>query len=164
MVDSFSEESLRKIAERKVQFRQTVKTHAAAFLIVNALLIAVNLIFSAGYYWFLFPLFGWFIGLSLHYTAYLMYANGVYPYMKRGVYFHIVAFATVMLLLVVINLMTTSIYWVIYPAIFWGAGLIAHIVIYVVNYKGDVEKGETKSKKEKLIEKEMQKMRKKSEQ
>jgi hypothetical protein len=60
--------------------------------------------------------------------------------------------------------MTTPIYWVIYPAIFWGAGLIAHIVIYMVNYKGDVEKGETKSKKEKLIEKEMQKMRKKSEQ
>jgi glycerol-3-phosphate acyltransferase PlsY len=45
--------------------------HLFAYVAVNALLIAVNLLYSPGYYWFLIPLIGW--GLLLAGHAYLAF-------------------------------------------------------------------------------------------
>ena len=41
--------------------------HLAAYILVNILLIIINLRFNPGYMWFIFPLIGWGIGLTLHY-------------------------------------------------------------------------------------------------
>jgi hypothetical protein len=41
---------------------------------VNALLIAINLLSSPGYYWFLFPLIGWGLLLAAH--AYAAFYRG----------------------------------------------------------------------------------------
>jgi hypothetical protein len=46
-------------------------SHLAAFVVVNAALILVNLLFSPGALWFVWPLLGWGIGLLSH-------AAGVY--------------------------------------------------------------------------------------
>ncbi len=40
--------------------------HAAAYIVVNAFLIFVNLYTSPGYLWFPFAMAGWGIGLALH--------------------------------------------------------------------------------------------------
>jgi hypothetical protein len=40
--------------------------HLAAFVVVNALLVAINLLASPEHLWFLWPLFGWGLGLLLH--------------------------------------------------------------------------------------------------
>ncbi len=40
--------------------------HLFVYLAVNALLIVVNLLYDPGYYWFLFPLLGWGVGLAFH--------------------------------------------------------------------------------------------------
>ena len=40
--------------------------HLFVYLAVNALLIVVNVIYDPDYYWFLFPLLGWGIGLAAH--------------------------------------------------------------------------------------------------
>ena len=48
--------------------------HLFAYVAVNALLIFVNLLYSPGYYWFLFPLLGW--GLLLGPHAYLAFYRG----------------------------------------------------------------------------------------
>ena len=48
--------------------------HLFAYLAVNALLIAVNLLYSPGYYWFLFPLIGWGLLLAAH--AYAAFYRG----------------------------------------------------------------------------------------
>ena len=178
-VAGFSEESLRKIAEQKVNFRRSVKIHWAVYLLVNTFLIILNLLIIGpdliinvpvinitlvfGALWALYPLLGWFIGVIMHTVAYSMYAKGVFPFAKRGVIFHLTAFLTVMLLLGVINILTMpGFYWVIFPAIFWGMGLIIHIVVYNIYLSGKVsDTGEGKSKKEKAIEKEMQKMKNK---
>jgi hypothetical protein len=40
--------------------------HLFVYVAVNALLIAINLLSSPGYYWFLFPLIGWGLLLAAH--------------------------------------------------------------------------------------------------
>ncbi len=39
-----------------------------AYVIVNSLLIAINLLLVPQFPWFIFPLAGWGIGLTFHYT------------------------------------------------------------------------------------------------
>ncbi len=160
---AFSEESLRKIAAQKVSFRFSVKIHIAIYIIINLLLLGVNLLFTPEFYWFLFPLFSWLIGANMHTLAYILYARGVYPMAKRGAIYHIDSYISVMLFLFVINFTTLSeYYWVIFPAIFWGAGVVLHIIIYLLYYSGTEKKSQRfKSRKEAAIEKELEKMRKK---
>ena len=51
--------------------KRSFLVHLFAYLAVNALLIAANLLYSPGYYWFLFPLIGWGLLLAAHaYAAY----------------------------------------------------------------------------------------------
>lgn len=40
--------------------------HFSTYVLVNAILIAVNLIFTPGKLWFIWPLLGWGIGLLAH--------------------------------------------------------------------------------------------------
>jgi hypothetical protein len=156
----FSEESLRRIALKKVNFRMSVKIHFGVFIVVSLLLVFVNYLFTPLLWWAFIPILGWFIGFSEHLTSYLVYARGVYPMSKRGVIFHIVAYVTTSILLFAINLMTNPFYWVIFPLIFWGAALMIHIVSYSVLHRGSMDKsGVLRSKKERAIEKEMHKMK-----
>ncbi len=163
--NAFSEESLRRIAAQKVSFRFSVKIHIYIFILINILLIIVNLFSTPGLYWFFFPLFSWLVGLTMHVLAYILYARGVYPMAKRGVIYHLTSYIFVMLFLFIINFTTLSAYyWVIFPAIFWGAAVILHILFYIQYLSGKAEKsGKFKSRKERAIEKELEKMRKKQE-
>jgi len=159
----FSEESLRKIAEQKVSFRVSVKIHLTIFILINTLLSIVNFIFTPDFYWIVFPFFSWLIGINMHALSYILYAKGVYPMGKRGAIYHLASYISVMILLFVINLTTfPKFYWVIFPAIFWGAAVILHILLYIHYYSGSFEPtGKWKSIKEKAIGKELEKMRKK---
>jgi hypothetical protein len=161
--NAFSDESLRKIAEQKVSFRFSVKIHTAVFIIVNILLVTVNLIFTSGFYWFIFPLFSWLIGLNMHFLTYILYARGVYPMAKRGVIYHLDSYIFVMLFLFIINFLTFSeFFWVVFPAIFWGTAVVLHIIFYIQYLSGKAEEGgKFKSRKERAIEKELEKIRKK---
>lgn len=44
------------------------KIHLTAYILVNTLLITVNLLFVPAFYWFVFPLIGWGISVTMHYT------------------------------------------------------------------------------------------------
>jgi len=162
MYNGFSEESLRRIAQQKVNFRLSVRIHIGVYIIVSLLLLAINLIFSISYLWVIFPFFGWLIGVVMHSVAYIVYAKGVYPIAKRGIIFHITAYIFTNLLLLVINYYTYPLfYWVIFPVIFWGTAFIIHLVIYLLYYRGKINvEGEGISKKERAIEKELEKMKK----
>lgn len=46
--------------------RRAFAIHLIAFLLVNALLIAINLATSSGHLWFQWPLLGWGIGIVAH--------------------------------------------------------------------------------------------------
>ncbi len=60
------DEERHKIAKKRVEARFGFYIHAAVFIAVNLLLIAINLINSPGVLWFIWPLFGWGIGLAFH--------------------------------------------------------------------------------------------------
>ncbi|MFX0002176.1 MAG: 2TM domain-containing protein [Candidatus Hodarchaeota archaeon] len=162
--NAFSEESLRKIAAQKVSFRFSVKIHTFIFILINILLIIVNLFSTPEFYWFLFPLFSWLIGLTMHALSYILYARGVYPMAKRGVIYHVTSYIFVMLFLFIINFTTLSeYYWVVFPAIFWGAAVTLHLLFYIQYLSGKAEEGgRFKSRKERAIEKELAKMKRKS--
>ena len=161
-VKGFSEENLRLIALRKVNFRLSVKIHAGVYVIGCSLLVLINWFFTPEIWWVFYPIFGWLIGLVEHYTSYIVYARGVYPMAKRAVIFHLMAYIFVIILLFVINILVNpSFWWVIIPAIFWGAGLIIHIITYFVFHRGATEEKEgMKSRRERAVEKEIEKMQK----
>lgn len=166
MYNGFSEESLKRIAQQKVNFRLSVKIHVGIYIIVSILLLAINLLFTPLILWVLYPFFGWLIGVMMHSVAYVVYAKGVYPMAKRGIIFHYTAYIFVNLMLVIINYFTYPIfYWVIFPALFWGAALIIHTIAYFIYYRGKIsQEGSGISRRERAIEKELEKMKKRMKQ
>jgi hypothetical protein len=59
-------EELRQQAIKRLQKRSEFWSHLAAYLLVNALIITVWVVAGRGFFWPLFPLFGWGIGLFFH--------------------------------------------------------------------------------------------------
>ena len=53
-------------AQRAARVKMAFYVHLAVYLFVNALLIAINLLASAGRLWFQWPLLGWGIGVFVH--------------------------------------------------------------------------------------------------
>lgn len=53
-------------ARRHVRELRGFYSHAAAYLVVNAGLFALDLLTSPGRWWFFYPMFGWGIGLAAH--------------------------------------------------------------------------------------------------
>ncbi|MHA1391446.1 MAG: 2TM domain-containing protein [Promethearchaeota archaeon] len=174
--NGFSEENLREIAKKKVVYRFAVRLHVSIFLIVNVLLYFINMLTTPYYYWIIYVFFGWLIGIAEHITAYIIYAKGIYPNAKRGVIFHIVAYVFVNLLLNFIFYLNEVYYpgflfplevinpypWPAFPLVFWGAGLLIHIAVYLAFFRSKVGKeGINKSKREKAIEREIEKMKSK---
>ncbi|MBE9004808.1 2TM domain-containing protein [Fortiea sp. LEGE XX443] len=45
---------------------QKIKPHLISYLVVNLFLIVLNLVVSPGYFWAIYPLLGWGLGLGLH--------------------------------------------------------------------------------------------------
>jgi len=49
--------------------RASFRIHATVFVAVQLMLVVVWALTGAGYPWFLFPLFGWGIGLAAHFAS-----------------------------------------------------------------------------------------------
>jgi len=45
---------------------QKIKPHLISYLVVNIFLIVLNLVTSPGYFWAIYPLLGWGLGLCFH--------------------------------------------------------------------------------------------------
>ncbi|MFX0132373.1 MAG: 2TM domain-containing protein [Candidatus Hodarchaeota archaeon] len=159
-----SDITLRKIAEKRVNFKSSVKIHAAIYLCGNIGLFILNLL-NMTRIWFVYPLFGWFVGVAMHAVAYSLYTHGVTSSAKAGLIYHLTAYVTGMPLLFVINLVTSwTFWWFLIPLFLWPAGLVFHYILYRVYFKTDsTDKSRVKSRKEKAIEKEFEKMKKQQE-
>lgn len=60
------DEGLRKRAEKRVRARRDLQAHALAYVLVNGFLTALWLMSDSGFFWPIFPIFGWGIGLAFH--------------------------------------------------------------------------------------------------
>jgi hypothetical protein len=68
-VESRPEEDIldeRELARRSVQARRDFGSHLVAYLVINAFLVAVWAVTGAGYFWPIWVVCGWGIGLVLH--------------------------------------------------------------------------------------------------
>ena len=75
--DHLNEEDLRALAARRVTAKKEFFTHLAAYVIVNAGLILIYAMTTwGGYPWFIWPLFGWGIGLAFHLVTMLNELRG----------------------------------------------------------------------------------------
>ncbi|MTJ50407.1 2TM domain-containing protein [Dolichospermum sp. UHCC 0259] len=48
------------------QQRKGFKSHLFTFLAINGFLVILNLVVSPGYFWAIYPMLGWGLGLLLH--------------------------------------------------------------------------------------------------
>ncbi|UCE32733.1 MAG: 2TM domain-containing protein [Burkholderiales bacterium] len=55
-------------AKRRAKTKYEFYNHLIVYLVVNAFLIAVNLVTSPQSYWFVFPLIGWGVAIVIHAT------------------------------------------------------------------------------------------------
>lgn len=53
-------------AKRKVENLKEFYRHLTVYLLVNIFIFAINLYNFQGYWWFVYPLGGWGIGLIIH--------------------------------------------------------------------------------------------------
>jgi hypothetical protein len=60
------EEDRRRQAIERLDKRSEFVNHAVAFVLVNALLVTIWFMTGGGFFWPIFPLFGWGIGLFFH--------------------------------------------------------------------------------------------------
>jgi len=69
---------LRRLAERRADLKLGFRAHLIAYLMVNAGLVAINLIQTPnGYFWAIWPIIGWGLGLAAHYVAVFHFASDV---------------------------------------------------------------------------------------
>lgn len=72
MTDDFARAAFREREARRITRRRAFIAHAAIWAATNLLLVVAWAVTGAGFPWFVFPLFGWGIGLVAHgVSAYL---------------------------------------------------------------------------------------------
>jgi hypothetical protein len=64
--DAGSEADLRQQAIRSLRKRRDFRSHVVAYVLVNALLVAIWAVTGAEYFWPIFPIAGWGIGLAFN--------------------------------------------------------------------------------------------------
>ena len=60
------ESERRAAAIRRLKAKRGFQIHAAVFVIINILLVAIWASTGSGYFWPIWPFLGWGIGLALH--------------------------------------------------------------------------------------------------
>ena len=57
---------LRRLAIRRADMKLAFRRNLMAYAVVNAGLVAINLATSPGYFWAIWPMMGWGVGLAAH--------------------------------------------------------------------------------------------------
>jgi class 3 adenylate cyclase len=68
---------------RRSGYETSVRIHATVFLVVNAMLIAIWAAAGGGYFWPIWPILGWGIGLGCHFAP-LLATRGAAPRTRKG--------------------------------------------------------------------------------
>ena len=59
-----SEQELRKLAVSRLKKKRDFSTHVVIYIIVNAMLVGIWAVTGAGFFWPIFPILGWGIGVG----------------------------------------------------------------------------------------------------
>lgn len=66
MVDDFAHAAFRERRARQTMRRRALYVHIAVWLAVNLFLVVIWAMLGGGFAWFVFPFFGWGIGVAAH--------------------------------------------------------------------------------------------------
>ena len=58
--------AVRRLAEKRLKARREFQHHLTAYLIVMTALVVIWVITGAGYFWPIWPMLGWGIGIAFH--------------------------------------------------------------------------------------------------
>jgi hypothetical protein len=61
-----AERTLRERALERIEKKQEFHAHLLAYVLVNAMLVGIWAVTGAGFFWPVFPLLGWGIGIGFH--------------------------------------------------------------------------------------------------
>lgn len=64
--DEVKADLLRDEATKRLKDRRDLQAHVLAYVLVNGFLTTIWVIGGAGFFWPIFPMFGWGIGLAFH--------------------------------------------------------------------------------------------------
>jgi hypothetical protein len=156
---TFFENLKKKIAKKVRGAVAGFSTHVVVFGAVNAFLFVLNMLTSAGFPWFYFPLASWGIGVASHFQ-YLLNAkrekNQLLPLKDLspeqlaivrkiqktiGAFnHHRTAYCAVNGFLLGTNLITSAGFqWWLIPAAAWGVGFLAHLMVHRARKKYLIE-------------------------
>jgi len=71
------EAELGQLAVKRLKDKRDFKGHLLAYVTTNLLLVAVWVAIGSGFFWPVFPIFGWGIGIAMH--AWEVYAPSATP-------------------------------------------------------------------------------------
>jgi hypothetical protein len=101
--------------------------HLVVYVLVNAMLIATNFIYSPETIWFFYPLIAWGVGIAMHYLFGVRWK--VLLKETRGFVAHLVVYLLVNALLIAINFKySPGTIWFFYPLLAWGIGIAMHFL------------------------------------
>lgn len=59
-------DDLRALAKERIEKKHEFHAHLLAYLLVNAMFVAIWAVTGAGFFWPVLPIMGWGIGLAFH--------------------------------------------------------------------------------------------------
>jgi hypothetical protein len=71
-MDDFSRDAFREREAKAIIRRRAFILHLAVFLATNVFLFVIWAVTGAGFPWFIFPFFGWGIGIVAHFVSLLL--------------------------------------------------------------------------------------------
>ncbi len=69
MPEKLTEEEIYRRARKRVEDKKSFLVHLIVYLVVNGGLVIIWLLTGHGYPWFVWPVFGWGIGLVFHFLG-----------------------------------------------------------------------------------------------
>ncbi|MGZ8619151.1 MAG: 2TM domain-containing protein, partial [Actinomycetota bacterium] len=66
MVSGSNDDELREMALARIARKQEFYAHLLAYVLVNGMLVAIWAMSGAGFFWPIFPILGWGIGVFFH--------------------------------------------------------------------------------------------------
>ncbi len=69
MPEKLTEEEIYRRARKRVEDKKSFFVHLLVYIVVNTGLVIIWSLTSRGYAWFIWPLFGWGIGLVFHFLS-----------------------------------------------------------------------------------------------
>jgi vacuolar-type H+-ATPase subunit I/STV1 len=66
LTGAHGDDELRRMALERLEHKQEFYAHLLAYLFVNGMLIAIWAMTGSGFFWPIFPMLGWGIGIGFH--------------------------------------------------------------------------------------------------